>query len=462
MTVRLGPTPWRDEFRATTALAVPLVVSNLANALVNATDVALLGWYGAHELAASALGLNVAWLFAVFCLGVVTASAPLLAAERGRRLHSVRDMRRTVRQTIWVALSVIVPSWAILWNTDDILKGLGQEPTLAASAGQFVRVYMWALLPWQIATVLRNFMAALERPGWALALSIVNVFVNALLGWLLIFGHWGFPALGLLGSATGSIIANWSLVFALAAVIMLHPAFRRYRLFGRFWRADWARYREVWRVGLPIGLQMGFEVGVFSAAIMLMGLFGPDSVAAHAIALQVAALAFMIPLGLGQAATVRVGLAFGRDDPAGIARAGWSAFALGMAMMMLTAGTMWALPRTLIGLFLNPGTNAHVVELAVGFLGIAAIFQLADGAQVVGAGMLRGLQDTRTPMLVAAFGYWIAAPAIGLPMAFGLGLEGLGVWIGLAAGLAVVAVLLIARWLRRDKFIRPRPLTATA
>jgi MATE family multidrug resistance protein len=221
---------------------------------------------------------------------------------------------------------------------------------------------------------------------------------------------------------------------------------------GRFWRADWERFREVWRLGLPIAITLALEITIFNAAVFLMGLIGAVSVAAHAIALQIAAFSFMVPLGLSQAVTVRVGLAFGRRDRSGIARAGWTAFALGVSFMALMALLMLAIPHHLVTLFLDTAdpANAPVIPLAVSFLFLAALFQIFDGAQSVGAGMLRGLHDTRVPMLFAAFGYWVVGLATAVGLAFGLGWQGVGIWTGLATGLGVVAILIVSRWMRRE------------
>jgi MATE family multidrug resistance protein len=239
----------------------------------------------------------------------------------------------------------------------------------------------------------------------------------------------------------------------MALVVTLHPRFRRYRLFGRFWRADRERFRAVWRLGLPIAVTLGLEITIFNAAVFLMGLISSDAIAAHAIAIQIAALTFMVPMGLAQAVTVRVGLAYGRKDRDGVTVAGWTAFALGVGFMGLTALVMLSVPDLLVSAFVDRSdpANARVVSLAVSFLFVAAIFQVVDGAQVVGAGMLRGLHDTRVPMIYAAFGYWVIGLSVALGLAFGLDWGGVGIWTGLATGLAAVAVMMIARWMRRDR-----------
>jgi MATE family multidrug resistance protein len=452
--------PWREETVATAQLAGPLILTNLAQSAINATDVVLLGWLGARELAAASIGVNLFIAFLIFGMGLVMAASPIMAKQLGARRHSVRETRRTVRQAMWAALTLSLPVWAILWHAEPILRLLGQDPVLSANAAHFVRPLMFGYLPALCYLVLRAYVAALERPAWALLISVFGVIGNATINYGLIFGKFGLPRLGLFGAGLGSAITQTLMFLGMALVVITHPRFRRYRLFGRFWRADWQRYREVWRLGLPIAMTLSLEVTVFNAAVFLMGLIGTTSLAAHAIAIQIASLTFMVPLGLSQAVTVRVGLAFGRRDPVGIARAGWTAFAMGVAFMACMAAVMFAIPHGLAGIFLDEALpeNRAVIPLAVSFLYVAAFFQVFDGAQSVGAGMLRGLQDTTLPMIFAAFGYWIAGMGTAVWLGFGLHWQGVGIWIGLALGLAVVAVLMLGRWLRRDSLgLVPRP-----
>ncbi len=448
------PRPWRTEFRSTLTLAWPLVATNLAQALVGATDVAMLGRLGSDTLAAATLGLNLYLVFLIFGMGLTTAAVPMIARERGARPNAVRDIRRTVRQTIWVAATLCIPSWILLWQAEAILVHLlDQDPRLAHQAARFVRAVMWGMLPSLAFLVLRAFVAALEKPAWSLVVMVGLLVVNAGLNWLLIFGHAGLPALGLLGSGTASSIANGLSFVAMAAVIVYARPFRRYRLLGRFWRPDWPRYRAVWTLGLPIAITLGFESTVFIAAVFLMGLLGTVPLAAHAIAIQIASVTFMVPLGIAQAATIRVGLASGRGDRAGIGRAGWTAFAIGEGFMVLTALLLVLAPQLLIGIILDVDApaNAPVVTLAISLLAVAAVFQVVDGAQVIGAGMLRGLGDTTVPMLFAAIGYWGIGIGVGAWLAFGRGWGGVGIWTGLATGLAVVSVLMMARWHARER-----------
>jgi MATE family multidrug resistance protein len=444
---------WRGEIRAMLALSWPMVLTNLAQVAMTATDVMMLGRLGADTLAAGALGSNLYFAPLILGLGLVYAASPMMATELGRKRHSVRDIRRTVRQGLWLAILAAIPVWLLLWHGEAILLAMGQEPPLAHQAGIYLRWLQWAILPFYGYIVLRSFISALERPGWALIIMFIAVAFNALGNWCLIFGNLGFPKMGIAGSGLATSLSSALMFIGLATVVSVERKFRRYRLFGRFWRSDWPRFIALLRLGLPIAGILAFEVTIFNAAAFLMGLINAASLAAHAIAIQIASVSFMVPLGINQAVTVRVGLAHGAGNPDGVSRAGWTALAIGVGFMALMAMVMVSCPRLLISAFidLDDPANVAVIALAVAFLSFAAMFQIFDGAQAVAAGMLRGLHDTKVPMILAAIGYWGVGLPLGVLLAFHFGFEGAGIWIGLSTGLAVVAVLLLWRWLRRDE-----------
>jgi multidrug resistance protein, MATE family len=443
---------WPDELRSTLSLAWPLILANLTQQLIQATDVLLMGRLGATQLAAATLALNLTWTFNLFLFGLVTACSPMMARALGQRSNAVRDVRRTFRAGLWLLVFTLPPYWLLLWNVGELMGALGQSEELASQGQTFLRAYMWSTAPWLLFQLLRNFVSALERPRIVLWLSLFGIALNALVSWSLIFGHFGLPALGLVGGGLGTTLTWMMLCAALIAVTSSDRQFRRFHLFGNWWRFDRQRILAMVHLGLPIGITMALEMGVFALAAYFMGWIGAGAVAAHAVALQIAAVTFMVPLGLGQAATVRVGLAAGRRDEAGITRAGWTAWTLGVAFMASMAAVMWAVPYRLVTLFLAESpANTVVIGLAVTFLKVAAAFQLVDGAQVIGAGMLRGLHDTRWPLLFAFVGYWVVGLGIGTWLAFGADWKGLGIWIGLASGLAAVALLMLIRWSMREK-----------
>jgi len=449
---------WLGELRSTLSLAWPLILANVTQQVIVATDVLLMSWLGPMALAASALALNFTYTLNMLLMGLLLASSPMMATALGKRSNAVREVRRTFRAGLWLLIFTLPLYSLVLWHIGAIMLAFGQGPELAANGQRFLRAYMWCTGPWLLFTLMRNFISALERPRAVFVLSACGIAINAVVSWSLIFGHFGLPALGIVGGGLGSTITWTLLCLAMLVYVLADRRFRRFHLFGRWWRFDRERTVAMARLGWPIGFTMGLEMGVFALAAYFMGWIGASAVAAHAIALQVAALTFMVPLGLGQAATVRVGLAVGRGDAEGIGRAGWTAWAIGVGFMAVMALSIWAFPHRLITLFLaDTVRNAVVIGLAVSFLKVAAAFQLVDGAQVIGAGMLRGLHDTRWPLIFALVGYWVVGLGIGSWLAFGADWKGLGIWIGLASGLAVVAAMMLARWIMRERLGLTRP-----
>ena len=447
-----GRAAWLLELRALVALSWPLALSNLAQIGMGTTDLMMMGSLGPDTLAAGALGTNLYFMLMIFGIGLLNAVSPMIARELGRASPRIGEVRKVVQQGLWSAGCVAVPCWLILWWSEGLLLGIGQEPALAATAGRYVHFLQWALLPSWGYLVLRSFVSAVERPAWALAIGVAAVGVNALANWCLMLGHCGCRPLGIAGSGLATLLSSLLMFAALGVVVYLAKPFRTYRVFAGVWRPDWPRLRALWRLGLPMAATLSFEVTMFNAAVFLMGLISAASLAAHSIAIQLSGLSFMVPLGIGQAVTVRVGRAYGAQDAEAICRAGWTAVWLEVGFMATMSLGLILAPRLLISAFLDitDANNAEVIRLAVSFLVLAALYQIADGTQAVGSGMLRGLHDTRAPMLFALVGYWGIGLPLGMLLAFPLGFKGIGIWIGLFVGLAVVAVLMIRRWHRRE------------
>ncbi|UJW86713.1 MATE family efflux transporter [Devosia sp. SL43] len=449
---------WTEELRATFALAWPLVIAQLAQNALHTTDVIMLGWLGPAYLAAGTLATTFLMPFLVGGIGIVGAVAPLVAQARGAR--DIKAVRRVVRQGLWAAILLAALIIPILLQIRPIFAALGQDPEATVRAEQFIQIAAWQLFPALAIIALRSLLSAFDGTRMILIITVSGVIFNALVNYLLIFGHFGFPRLELRGSAIATVLTNILMFGLMLTYVLRQRRFRRFHVLLRFWKPDWQRFREIFRIGTPIGLTVLAEVGLFTAAAFLMGRLGTDEVAAHAIALQCASMAFMVPLGLGIAATVRVGMAYGRSDPEGIRKSGWTAFALGTGFMAITCILFLTVGPTIVSWFLDPRVeaNANALALAATFLVVAGVFQLVDGAQVVAAHALRGLSDTKVPMLLAILGYW----AVGLPIAYILGFvvgwRGVGIWMGLAAGLAFVAVVLVTRFALRERLglLRPR------
>ncbi len=425
------------------------------------TDIMMMGWLSTDTLAAGALGTNLYFIAFILGFGLLNATVPTIARDLGRDPGDIAPIRGTVRLALWSALFMAVPLWLALWWSETLLLAMGQAPGLSALAGRYVQALQWALLPGWGFIVLRSFIGALERPGWSLVIGLAAVGFNAAANWCLMLGHCGCDPLGIAGSGFATLLSSSLMFLALGAVVHFARPFRRYRLFSGFFRLDGRRLRDFWRLGLPMAATLSFEVTMFNAAVFLMGLIGATALAAHSIAIQLASLTFMVPLGIGQAAAVRVGHALGRQDREAIRRAGWTALGLATAFMTAMSLVMVVAPRTLISAFLDTEAegNAAAVREAASFLMLAALFQISDGAQAVAGGMLRGLHDARMPMLFALIGYWVIGLPLGVALAFPMGMGGIGIWIGLATGLTAVAVLTIARWIDREVLglAGPRP-----
>ena len=435
------------EARATLALALPIVGTYLAQVAVHTTDVLMLAHLSDHALGAGALAFSLFSFFWMLGIGLGIAVAALVAQAVGRNASDRDSVREAVHDGLIVTLTGFVVSTAILAAAHPFLVWFDQPPELVADTVLFLHLLMLGYLPSVWFSVLRAFTAGLSRPRPALVFMLATVLLNA----VAVYGFTFVAGLGILGAGIGSALSNWLLFIGFAVYVARDPGFGRYRLWSSGWRSSWDRlHRYIW-IGGPIALTMASEVGLFSLAVQLMGRLGADEVAAHQIALQWATIAFMVPTGLSQAATVRVGLAAGARDHAGVIRAGWIAIAMAICFGACSGSLFWLLAPQLIGLFVSD-VASPVFALAVSYLLLAALFQVVDGAQAVTNGVLRGLKDTAVPMLCAAIGYWLC----GLPAALWFGfhsiLRGQGIWLGLVVGLAAAAVMLVWRfgwWTRR-------------
>ena len=442
------PRPWAVELRALVTLAGPLAATQLAQMAVMTTDVLLLGRFSRGALAAAAIGNTVyffAWLIGG---GPASAVSPMIAQSLGARPRARGGVRASLRMGLWAIVLTSAPMMAMLWSARPILVALGQDPALSADAGRFVFMLSFGL-PFSLGyRVLQNFATALDRPRAGLWVMAATIAFNALAGWTLIFGHFGAPRLGIVGSGIATSASAIFSFVAMLAIVQATPTLRVYRMFRRFHRPVMAKLLEVFHLGLPIGMTMIFEAMMFNSMTLLMGRFGAASLAAHQIALNLASITFMIPLGIGMAATVRVGLAAGAGDKASARRAGEVALALAAGFAVVCGLTMAVFGGQIAGLYLGGRSTAdlEVIALSALFLKVAAAFQLFDSLQVVGVLSLRGLKDARMPMILAAGAYWlIGAPAC-VALGLGLHLQGLGIWIGLAIGLAAAAIVMCARF----------------
>ncbi|MEO1241743.1 MAG: MATE family efflux transporter [Pseudomonadota bacterium] len=445
-----GKSAWRREFIALMTIGLPMGLTQLIQFSINTIDVLMIGRLGSEPLAAASLGLVMFYVLFVAGMGPAMAVSPMVSQALGANADDTRDARRSVRMGLWtVGVGAAILSLIYLF-TEEIALALGQPANLARLAEPYV-LALAPGLPFALGVIiLRNFLAAIERTRWPLIFIILTTALNAFLNYLLIYGNWGFPQLGLVGAGIASALSHAVGFFTLVAYITFEKRARQFNLFENFLTPDWERLREVISLGWPIGVTIAFEAMLFNAAVFLMGRIGVDEVAAYQVALNVAAVAFMMPLGLSMAGAVRVGLNEGAKDAAGVRRAATLTILSCIGAIMIIAIPVMAAPRGIAELYLDASDpeNAIVLGLVASFLPIAAAFALFDAIQVAAAQALRGLKDVRIPMIMTGISYW----GIGFPVAAGLGLftplGAVGVWYGLLASLLCAAILLGGRlWL---------------
>ncbi|GAB4263035.1 MAG: MATE family efflux transporter [Pararhodobacter sp.] len=439
---------FRAQARAVLSLGLPLIGSNVAQFALHITDTVMLGWYGVTDLAAGALGANV--FFVIFTLGSGFAHAVMPMAATAAAAEDETEVRRVTRMGMWLSLAYGVAALPFFLFSAAILDGFGQEPDVARLGGAYLAVVGFGLAPALIVMTVRSYLAALGRTQVVLWVTVGAVLVNIGCNWLLIFGNLGFPEMGARGAALASVIVQLFTLGVMLGYAVWQPALRKYQILVRFWRPDWGALRGVTALGLPIGMAMLAETGLFAASAVMMGWISKESLAAHSIALEITAMFFMVHIGLANAATVLIGRAKGRGDAPGLRAAARAAVTLSLSFAVATIVIYWVFAEPMVGLFLKPDEpqRAIIVPLGVSLLLVAALFQLADAGQAIAMGLLRGVHDTRQPMIIAAIAYWL----VGLPAGYGLGfvagLAGVGIWLGLVAGLTVAAIALHGRFWR--------------
>ena len=436
-------TPTREDLRGLTRLANPIVLIQVGLVSMGVVDTIMVGHVSATALAAVALGNLYTFGFSIFGLGVLLALDPIVAQALGARDEVA--VQRGLQRGLLLSLILTVPTSLLLLTVAPVLA-LAQQPeeVIPFAAGYVYRV-LPSVWPFFAFVVLRQTLQAHHRTQPIVITILIANLANALLNYAWIFGKFGFPALGVLGSAWATTVGRWFMAGLLVALGWKHLAPYLRELAPRVFHVR--PLGRMLRVGAPIGTQMLFEWGAFAAIGLLMGWLGVVQMAAHQVALNLASLTFMVPLGVSSAAAVIVGHAVGREDVAGVRRSSLTALLVGAGFMSFTAVAFITIPRLLAGLYT---TDADVLRLAVLLLPIAGVFQVFDGIQVVCMGVLRGLGDTRVPMILSTVGFWCLGMPVSVGLAFGLDLGATGLWWGLVAGLAVVAGVLLARLWQRE------------
>ena len=445
--IQSPPAPHRlgHELSETIKLAVPMALTQLSQIAMMTTDLAFIGRLGNEAVAAAALAGTVYFVSFTIGMGLVSAVAPLAAQAFGAR--DPRQVRRALRTGLWAGLFISLPIMPFSFYGEDILLALGQAPATAHLAQQYLLGLVWGVTPALWFMAIRGFMGAVNRPQPALWITLGAIPANALLVYLLIYGEWGLPRLELFGAGLATTMVNFGTVLASLWFATRRRPFRKYHVLGHIWRIDGRLMRQLVAIGAPISLSFMMEYGLFSAAALLMGLISTTALAAHQVALQVTAILFMVPYGISMAATVRVGHAVGRNDPSAVKRAGLVAVLLGIVLVAgFTVAVImgrFAIARVFFGVAEDASA---AVALTASLLLVGATFFIADGIQTIMAGSLRGMNDTRMPLLFAAISYWLIGFTTACLLGFRTELGAIGVWIGLSVGTAIYATLLILRF----------------
>lgn len=422
-----------------------MALTQLGQIAMFTTDLIMLGRLGPAAVAAASLAHTVFFAVFVIGMGVVSAVAPLAAQAYGAGKPDL--VRRTVRVGLWSAVGFGLPLTISQMWAGDLLTALGQAPEATELASLYLQGLSWCLIPCWIFIALRGFMGAVDHPAPALWITLAAIPLNAALAFALIYGAAGLPPYGVLGAGIATSLVNTAMSIAAIAVSYAGAPFKRFRILANFWRLDPALLRELTRVGIPMSGAFILEFGLFAAAALLMGHIGTAELAAHQVAIQVASILFMVPFGIGLAATVRVGHAVGARDAAASRSAATTALLLGVGFMVVMMAVVLALRARIPLLFLSSEDAAArpSIELASTLLLVGGSFSIADAVQTIAAGALRGLSDTRIPLLFAGFSFWVVGFAAAWALAFQFGLGAVGVWIGLSSGVVLYAVLLTWR-----------------
>lgn len=433
----------RAEIGPMFALAWPVAAAELGWMAMGLVDTMLVGRVGAEAIGAVSIGSHLFFAVAITGMGMLLGLDYLVATAHGA--GHPEDGRRALVQGLYLAVAVSAALTAVLLVLEANLHHLGLQPGVATAAAPYLRTLNWSLLPLLLFAALRRYLQAIGRVRPVMVALVSANLINAAVGWLLVFGHWGAPALGAVGTGWATLASR---VYMLAVLIAVVWRLERERRAGAplHLAPDLPLLARLARLGLPAATQMLLECGVFATATVLVGSLTANALAAHQIALSAAAFAFMVPLGVSAAAAVRVGHAIGRHQPAAARRAGWTALLLGTAFMASSAAVFVAAPRAVLRVFTDV---PEVIATGVTLLAVAAAFQLFDGLQVVATGALRGIGDTRTPMLANLAGHWLLGLPIGAALCFRAGWGVAGLWIGLCVGLVAVALTLISVWARR-------------
>ncbi|MGI4856917.1 MAG: MATE family efflux transporter [Janthinobacterium lividum] len=443
---RLAPfaPPVRLEARLLLRLALPIIAAQLSATGMSLIDVVLAGHLGVHVLASVAIGTSI-WSLALATIQGVLLSVPTAVAQlngAGQR----RDIWRLFRQALWLAIGVgVTMGLVVAFAGPYVLQSMGVAPELVDDGSRFLRAIALGAPALAILLSCRGLSEGLSIARPSFWFGLIGPLLLAPLGYALMYGRYGFPALGVLGSGMATAVVLWIQALAFLSYVVFHPRYRGLGQDHAGYAPEWPRIAELLRVGVPMGMTLLMEVGLFIATALVIGRLGDRAVAMHQIAMSVITIAFMVPLGLSMAITVRVAGARGRRDAAGVRRAAYVGMGLALGLQLVSGGVMLLLPGAIVSLYTD---STAIVAGATLLLRLAGLFQISDGLQVAGNGALRGLKDTRIPMFLTMFAYWAVGMPVGVWLSIHRGYGAPGMWVGLLAGLSTAAVLLWTRFVR--------------
>ncbi len=438
----------RAEVSASLRLMLPLASAQVAQAATGFVDTVMMGWLGQSTLAAGGLAATTFTLILVVATGVLMGVSPLVAAAFGGKQPA--RIQQLTHQGLWLALGLALPLMGLLAYSDRIMRHFGQTASLAATAQIYLDILRWGLLPALLFALLKSVVSSLLQPRPILLIVVAGTLLNAIGNYLIGLGHGGFPKLGLAGIAWSSTISQWAMLLCLVVYVLRQRPFPGYGLLRQWQPVQWQLQGELLQMGVPIAIAFGLEIGLFTMTTYLMGALGAEMLAAHQIVFQTIAIIFMVPLGMSFATTIRVGQWHGQRHPQAIRRTSYVNMGMGGLYMLLMATLLLLFPRSVIGLYLdvNLPENQPVIALATSMLTIAALSQVLDGVQTNASGALRGLQDTKIPVMLSFIAFWGVGLTSGYVMGFGLGWQGVGLWLGQLLGVAMAAVVFIWRFQR--------------
>ena len=439
----------RSDVRALLAVAVPLAGGHLSEVAMGITDMVIVGRLGAIELAAVGLSAGLAWDFLYICFGVTTIVGVMSAKAYGAGDEQL--VGKTVAQGFWVAILLAFLAHAFIWGLPSLFALSGQDPEVVQLARDYLWPLGWCVIPVLAFFVLRNLVTALARTAVISAILVPGIFLNLLLNYGLVFGKFGMPALGVAGAGWGSMIVCWFMFFGLLGYVLFDRQFRSFDIRPRLRNLDIGICKKIFRLGVPVGMFNVIEVGMYSVIALIMGSFGAVYLATGEVLLTFTESALVMAFALGEAASIRIAYSMGQKTPARGKQAALLAFMLGGSVMLLAAIFVYTMPTTLTAIFLDIGdpANQEVLNLVPVFAGLAALFLILDGWQLIAGQALKGLQDTVIPMWIAAVGYLVFGLGGGVLICFAAGMGPVGLWWGIAMGLAVIAVSLTLRFARQ-------------